>query len=125
MVIRFEISERGLKQAKERIDPKHLRSARNRAVGRAADFMLVIMRANSRVGTSQRYIAGWHKVGRGQEARAIINEVPYAKYVTGRTQLTIHEPQAEAGDAFLNLMRRNNTGQMRRIMNDSLNKEFQ
>ncbi len=125
MVLRFKLSERGLKQAIERVNPRRLKSTRNRAVSKAADRMVSIMRENSRVGATLRYIKGWRKVGRGQGTRAVINEVSYAKYVTGRTQLTIHEPQAEAGDAFLNLMRRNHTGELRQIMIDELNREFQ
>ncbi len=123
MAIVFTVSEHGTKSALRTLAPNKMKRIRNKGVNKAADIMLEVLQGNSRNLTGA-YEGAWRKAGSGPEERSIINNISYAKYVTGVRQRTKFVPQGQAGAFFMRKMRRENTAKLRSIILGVIRDEF-
>jgi len=123
MTISYTVSEYGTKAALRLVDPNRIKSIRNKGVSAAADFMVAVFIDNSRDDTG-KYWRKWRKVGRGQGERRVINDMPYAKYVTGASMWTTYSPQGEAGNAFVRKIAREYAKDVRAIILKIYRREY-
>lgn len=122
-MVQFIISEHGLKGLLKKFSPSRAARVRVKALKRGQDFMLQTFIENSRFDTGN-YAGSWRRGGSGTTERFVENIAEYAKYVTAPTQFTIHEPQAEAGAAYIALMTRKFRPEMRRIVLEAVREEL-
>lgn len=119
------VGQYGLKRFIRKLDPRHVEEAMGRALDRGAEYLLYVIQGQSRIGKTGRYLTAWHVIPT-REGRAVVNDEPYAEFVTGNTMATTLRGGRRRGAvrAFMHKISREESMNVRRMLQEELRREF-
>jgi len=123
----IEIRVRGIERALDRLSPSRFERVVEGAAGLATRYLLKVIKDESRVGASGDYWRGWYpaRVPASSDVREIVNDVPYAEFVTGARQTTtVRGRRRGAGEFFMRKIKQEHSGAVRRIIEERIAREF-